>query len=163
MKFSRPWQKSQPVVAHVALGAAYGLPLYYLQTDLPSWGKIALIVATLLILVPTMRYLHRRFAKKFERILVCEYDAVARTVQRTLNAKRIPFTKRFKDDVVTFKLNRGAITLKVESFELNMPVDDHIKPIPGTRLTLTPESAENTVFLANLRQQLNESFQLQGW
>ncbi len=160
---SKRWQRTQSIVLHINLALGAALPFYLFETTLPSSQKILIIAIGYLVLIPCMRWLHRRFANTFIKVFQCEHDVAARIVQRSLNADRVPFTKRSGDEQVIFHIRQGDFHLSVDTFPLNLMVDSHLETKPATKLTLHPETAENAALMLKLRGNLDTAFAAQGW
>lgn len=159
----RTWQRTQNLIAHVALILGAALPFYFFQVEIPTVQKIAIITIGYIILIPTIRYLHRKFAKTFVRVVNCEYDVAARVVQRTLNAQRMPFTKSNGDERIIFQIRSGNMQLAVDTFPLNMMYDDNLTTQIASKLTLQPLTMENQALMHTLRSELDQAFQHQGY
>lgn len=160
---SKRWQRTQMFIAHLGLVLGASIPFFVLETTFSTAIKIGLIVLGYVILIPLIRYLHGRYANKFVKVFLCDYENAARIVQRALNAHRIPFTKRTGDNEIVFQIRTGKMQLEVAAFALNLMFDDNLNEQVAAMLTLQPETSENAKQMQRLRTSLDEAFAVQGW
>lgn len=151
------WQKSQRTIAHIGLMLGLCLPLTFLQANLAAPYKLLLAAGALLATALLIRTLHRRYSNTFVKVFECEYDVAASITQRLLNSRLIHYTKQTFRSEVAFYLRKDNVSLIIESFPLNLPYDDHLKPKIATKITIRPETAENASLIQDLRQWLDEA------
>ena len=160
---SKRWQRSQTYIAHAALAVGAALPFGLLETELNGGIKLLGVVVGYLIVIPFFRWLHRRYATTFVKVFKCDYEVAGRIIQRTLNAQRLPFTKRTEDEQIVFRIRPSQIQLTIDPFSLNLMVDDYLDTEVATLLTLENETAENKSQMQALRSMLDDAFTVQGW
>ena len=161
---SKRWQRKQSFIAHVGLFLGFGLPMFLLEIplDVERWQKIAILFIGYAVLIPGIRWLHRRFAKQFVKVFELDYLDASWIVSRSLRAKNLPFVKRVSDDEVVFKIQPGKIKLVVSDFALNLMIDDHLTTKIATLFTLEPEKAGNFEQVKLIQQLLDDAFALQA-
>lgn len=160
---SKRWQRTQTYIAHSALAVCGGLPFFLFETNLEGWVKLTGIVVGYVIFIPLFRWLHRRYATSFVKVFKCDYEIAGRIVQRTLNAERIPFTKRTEAEQIVFMTRPSQIQLTIDPFALNLMVDHYLTTEEATLLTLKNETPENKSQMKAIRTMLDDAFAVQGW
>lgn len=160
---SKRWQRQQSFIAHAALFIGFGLPMFVLESLFLNWQKLAIVIIGYLLLFPSIRWLHKRYANQFVKVFECDYQVASRIVQRTLNAKRLPFVKRTGDEEIVFTIRPGDIKLIVSDFSLNLMIDDHLTTKIATMFTLKPETSKNADQMKQLQLMLDDALALQGF
>ena len=160
---SNRWQRTQTWILHATLVLVAALPLFLFELPLSNLEKVAYTLIGYAVIFPVARKLHRRYATKFLRVFRCEYATAARIIQRTLNANRMPFTRRSGDDQITFQIRTGQMQLVVSEFPLNMLLDEHLKTEVAALCTLQHETNENASQMQQLRTILDDAFAQQGF
>lgn len=140
---SKRWQKKQTVIQHVGLAAIWGGTLFWLQLDLLTWEKITLVVITIGLTFLIGTFFSQRPINTLEKVFKVEEDAATSLVQRALNGCSVPFSRRSRDEGVYFIIRNQDLTLLVVPYPLNLPVDDHIRPIPAARIEISGVTAAN--------------------
>lgn len=159
---SKRWQRKQSFIAHAGLFIGFGLPMFLLEAPFENWEKFGILFLGYSVLFPSIRWLHKRFAKQFVKVFELDYLDASWIVSRSLRAKNLPFVKRVKDDKVVFKIQPGKIKLVVSDFALNLMIDDHLTTKIATLFTLEPEMAGNFEQVKLIQQLLDDAFALQG-
>ncbi len=160
---SKRWQRAHAIIAHAGLAAGAGMPIALLETGYAPSLKLLLIVGGYMLIVPLFTWLHRRYATTFIKVFPYDHKVAARIVQRALNDQRLPFTKRTVDDEnIVFHVRPGDMELVVETFLLNLMVDDHLLPEIASKLTLSTETSKNKTQMAQFRTMLDEAFAVQS-
>lgn len=154
--FDKPWQRQNLPILYTRLAVAVAATRISLDFPFAWWEKLLIIVGSYALVFFVGGYLHRKYANVFVKVFEAEYDVASRVVQRALNAQRIPFTKRTYNNQVDFFIRTGEFKLVVENFPLNLPVDEHIKPVIGSKITMSPVNRKNGVVAASLRDRLDE-------
>ncbi|MFK7804734.1 MAG: hypothetical protein AB8G95_24065 [Anaerolineae bacterium] len=153
--FSKRWQKKQAYIQHISLALFWGGPLFWLQLDLLIVPKLLLIAGTCVLALVGGYWLNRRFATSWIRIFEFEDDVAAGIVQRALNAAYIPFSRQPASDGVHFLIRDCGLTLVVESYPLNLPIDDHIKSVPASKIEIKGLSPSNQATAEKLCQAIS--------
>lgn len=154
--FNKPWQRQNLPILYTRLAVAVAATRMSLDFPFPWWQKILIILSSYAIVFFVGGYLHRKYANVFVKVFGTEYDVASRVIQRSLNAQRIPFTKRTYHNKVDFFIRTGDFKLVVEYFPLNLPVDDHLKTVQASKITISPVNRKNNGAAASLRNQLDE-------
>ncbi len=157
---SKKWQKKHTVIQHVALGLAWGLPLFWLSVDLTAWVKVALIIGTWVIVIPLGYYLNNLLAEKMVRVFKHEEEAVRGVVQRSLTKNYIRFSRRFVANETHFVIRDQGLTLVIEAYPLNLPIDDHIKPTDATKIEIRGLNKSNTDLAERISKLISQSADL---
>lgn len=155
---SKKWQRSQNTIAHIGLILFGVIPFSLLQTSYSSRIKFVVIGLAYLILIPLIRFLHRRLSNTFIKVVTCDFEMAGRIIQRSLNTANIPFTKQSDDAQIVFQFRQGTIKLEVDEFPLNMMYDSHLTTKIATKLTLHPETADNRELMHRIRTTLDTAF-----
>ncbi len=156
--FKQPWQKRQNTVLHLSLVALCLGTLFWLQTTLPAWLKLPLIVLSIGAILALTRHLQEKYADTLVRVFRTEMDVAARRVQRVFTEHYVPFRKWTEKELVRFEVRGRGLWLIVESFPLNLPLDDHITPVAATRIALKHLSPENEDLSRDLCRWIDEAF-----
>lgn len=154
----RHWQKKQTMVQHIALAALASSTLFWLQVEMLAWQKWALIVLCWIFVLTTAVYLNGRYARQLVKLFAIEHDEAARDIQRTFKTQLIPYRKETAQRSIRFELPLQNLTLIVESFPLNLPLDDHINTTMATKMTIDGLNAENGRFAQELSHHIDNTF-----
>ncbi len=157
---SKRWQRKQPIIQHVALGLVWGLPLFWLSVDLTPFQKIAFSIATWVIVIPSGYYLNYRLAEKLVRVFTHEEDAVRGVVQRSLTKNYIRFSRRFVRNETHFVIPDEGLTLVIESYPLNLPIDSHIVATDATKVEIRGLNKSNTALAERISGFISQSAEL---
>lgn len=157
---SQKWQRKHPVIQHIALGLSWGLPLFWLSVDLSSWSKVALIIGTWIVVIPISYYLNNLLAEKLIRVFKHEEDAVTGIVQRSLTKNYIRFSRRFVSDETHFEIRDQGLTLVIESYPLNLPIDSHIVATDATKIEIRGLTKSNSALAERITLLINQSAEL---
>lgn len=155
--FQQPWQRRQNAVLHASVALLWGGSVFWLQTALPAWEKLLLIAGTISLALLAAHYLQRKYANTLIKVFRAERDVVARRVQRVFSQHYVPFRKRTESEAIRFEVRDRGLALVVESFPLNLPIDDHIVPVPATRIVLKHLSPENMDLSLDLCRWIDEA------
>lgn len=155
---SKRWQRHHPAVIHGGLAIWIIIAALIMQLPPALWQRLALITLVSGVTLHAVRVLNARHADKLIKVFAADYQPVARSLQGYLNAQRIPFVKRSDDDRITFTLHRRALTVVVESYPLNLPVDDRVQPHEGTKVTVGPVAGERDRLVSHLCHRLDDVF-----
>ncbi len=135
---SKRWQRTHFLIQHLLLVLVGVSWFLLLQLDLPSNQKIGLVAISLLLIIVSGRYLHRRYANSMVKVFELEYSESVWLIQRELKASYIPFVKNAKEEMVTLKIQGKNIVVTIEEFPINLMIDDHLTSNPGTKITMSP-------------------------
>ncbi len=158
MMISNRWQKRQTVVQHATLAALCAGVFYALELSIAPWLELLLIIGTVVGSLAAGRYLNRRFADTLIRVLKLEVDVTARLVQRALNSSYLPFSRQTGAEAVRFDIRGRGLTLVVEPYPLNLPVDDHIIPSMASKITLRGVRPDNARLGDDLCRAIDDAF-----
>lgn len=154
---SKKWQASNSWIQHAIL-ISVGFSFYFWwHQDLLLWQKLVYPLLSLLITGIVGGYLHKRYANRMVKVFLVEFGDLSWLVQRELKARYIPFIKRTDAESVEIEIRSKGISVKVESFPLNMMMDDHLKPVPATKITFTPIRQQRP-FIATLCDAIDSAF-----
>lgn len=156
IKITTRWQKQQSFIQHFFLVLIFGGPLFLLELSWPVWLTGALTAIIWVFGIRLAVILNNYFAKTMVRIFQFESDVAVGIVQRVLRDKYIRFNRREEANHITFELRQQALILTVESFPLNLPIDDHIKETPATKVALQGLNSQNKAFAEMLSEAINE-------
>lgn len=157
---SKKWQKKQPVIQHVTLGIAWGFPLFLAHVDMPLPQKVGLIVMILLAVIPAGIYLNRRLAATMVKVFQHQEEAVAGVVQRSLTKNYIRFSRRYQADETHFVIRDKGLTLVIEAYPLNLPIDSHIEPTDATKVEIRGLNKSNSDLAERISTFINQSADL---
>ena len=160
MMVSNRWQRKQSVVQHITLALVWGLPLFLLQVNLPLWQQISLIIVTWAIAFPLGVYLNRNFATTLVRVFKHENDAVKGVVQRSLTQNYIRFSRKNLPNETHFMIRDEGLTLVLEPYPLNLPIDNHIQSVDATKVEIRGLSKNNSVKAEKLSELINQTAEL---
>ncbi|MEM7801428.1 MAG: hypothetical protein AAF633_19695 [Chloroflexota bacterium] len=147
---SNRWQKKQTYIQHAALILFLGSPFLWLQLEITVAYKILLILMSSIMGVYLGSYVNDYFAKKMVRVFRFEEDITLSIVQRTLNARYIRFNRKHHGDQVDFALREHGLTLRIEPFPLNLPIDDQIKTVDASLVEIQGINQSNQPFVNEL-------------
>ena len=153
---SKRWQRKQPFIQHATLGLIWGLPLFWLQVDFPFLQKIWLIIGTWIIVIPAGIYLNRRLAATMVRVFEHEEDAVTGVVQRSLTQNYIRFSRRYQANETHFVIRDKGLTLVIEPYPLNLPIDSHIVPTEATKIEIRGLNESNSDLAERISTFINQ-------
>lgn len=157
---SKRWQRKHTVIQHVALGLVWGLPLFLLSVDLESSVKVVLIIVALAIVIPLGYYLNYLLAETMVRVFKHEEDAVRGVVQRSLTKNYIRFSRSFVQNETHFVIREQGLTLVIEAYPLNLPIDSHIVATDATKVEIRGLNKNNVALAERISTLINQSADL---
>lgn len=155
---SKRWQKHKLAVFNVGLAAITLVTVLILESDRVLWQRGLVLLVSYLVLGVVIHKLNAHYANSFVKVFVAEQDAVIIGVRETLSRQKMSFTTRFEPERVCFLIDRQRLSLLVEAFPLNLPVDSHLVPVPATKVTLTPAGGIDYEMVRQLRLELDRRF-----
>lgn len=153
---SNRWQKQHPLIQHSFLFLLFGETILLLQLDWFVWLKVFLVALVWLIGLKLAVALNNKYAEKMVRVFRFENDIAVSIVQHVLRNRFIHFNRQNKGETTSFNLRERGLTLTVESFPLNLPIDEHIKEVPATKVELHGLDANNKAFAEMLTEAISE-------
>lgn len=157
---SKRWQRKQPVIQHTTLGLVWGLPLFLFQVDLPFWYQIGLIVLTWVVVFPTGYILNRNLAKTMVRVFKYESDVVSGVVQRSLTQNYVRYSRKHFPDEIHYTIRDQGLTLVLENYPLNLPIDSHIKSVDATKIEIRGLNKNNSATAVKLSEMISHTAEL---
>ena len=157
---SKRWQRKQPIIQHTTLGLVWGLPLFLFQIDLPFWSQIGLIALTWLAVFPLGYILNRNLAKTMVRVFKHESDAVSGVVQRSLTQNYVRYSRQYVADEIHYTIRDEGLTLVLESYPLNLPIDSHIQSVDATKIEIRGLNKNNSATAVKLSEMINRTAEL---
>ena len=154
---SKRWQKKQSIVQHTSLSLIWGGSLFWFQLDLPTWSTLLLVGGTSALALVAGIFLNRRYAGSLVRVLELKDEVVTHIVQRALNASYIPFSRQTTPEQVQFTLRNQGLILLVRSYPLNLPYDDHIFPVPASKIEIRGLTTTNEALVEKLCQAIDQT------
>lgn len=157
---SKRWQKKQTYIQHMSLALFWGGPLFWLQLEIVATQKLWLIAGTCILALVGGFLLTQRYATSLIRNFEFEDDVSAGIVQRALNGAYIPFSRQLVSDGVHFKIRDNGLRLIIESYPLNLPIDDHIEPVPASKIEIVGLSRSKQTAADQLCQAINKTVEI---
>ncbi|MEM7331175.1 MAG: hypothetical protein AAF490_03715 [Chloroflexota bacterium] len=154
---SNRWQVSQVWIQHIILIFLGSSFFYWLQQELPIGQKLTFISISVIIVWFVGRWVHERFANTMVKVFELEFHDVAWLIQRALKTKTIPFVKKSDEEKIELRFYSNDLVLIAEPFPLNLMIDDHLKTIPATKITLKPIQTDRQ-FINSLCQIIDQAF-----
>ncbi|GJM41216.1 MAG: hypothetical protein DHS20C20_14980 [Ardenticatenaceae bacterium] len=154
---NKKWQAVNSWIQHGIL-ACIGMSFFFWwQQDILAWQKIVYPLLSLLLTIVVGSFLHKRYANKMVKVYQMEYGDVAWLVQRELKKLHIPFIKNSDDELMQLDIRSKGVSVRVESFPLNMLMDDHLSTISATKITVTPIQKQRP-FITQLCDAIDRAF-----
>ncbi|MEM8861242.1 MAG: hypothetical protein AAGD96_23190 [Chloroflexota bacterium] len=157
---SNRWQKKQSVIQHLTLALIWGVPLLLLQVNWLPWQRLSLILVTWATVLPMGIYLNRHMARTMIRVFKHESDAVTGVVQRSLTKNYIRFSRQLIANETHFKIRDEGLTLVLEPYPLNLPIDSHIQSVDATKIEIRGLNKENRATAERLSELINHTAEL---
>lgn len=154
---SKRWQKNLSLLHHITLTILWGGPLFLFQLDLMAWQKLSLIAVTIVAALLGARYLMRVLPGTLVKVFKFQADAVTGIVQRALNANMLPFSRRASGENVWFTLRTHELKVVVQPYPLNLPVDDHIRPISAAKIEIFGLNDNNRTVAEKMCRAIDEA------
>lgn len=135
---SNKWKAANKWIQHGVLASISLSFALWVQLEVLPWQKVTFLVLSILLISAVSYYAHKRYVNIMVKVVRMDYGELAWLVQRELKTLYVPFIKKSRDEEVVLEIRSKGIAVKIESFLLNMPIDDHIKPVPAAKITVTP-------------------------
>ncbi len=155
---AKVWQKRHQFVQHASLAFAWGTPLYILQLDFfTPITKGLLCVLFFIASIVGGIVLTRRFAKSLVRVYSMDDEVALGVVRQALLRNYIPFQRYETAEQIRFHIRDSELTVIIQDYPLNLPIDDHIEPEIATKIEIVGLNRQNMSLAEKICGAINAS------
>lgn len=154
---SKRWQKKHAIIQHSTLAIVWGGPLFLFQYSWPNWVKLTLVILIWVIGIRLAVFLNNHFANSMVRVFRFEHDIAVGIVQQVVRDNYFRYKRQIDGDAVRYNFQEQVLTLTIEPYPLNLPIDDHIEVSQASKVVLNGLNQTNQAFAEKLSVAINET------